>query len=278
MRAARGMRLIGAFMSLSALFACASTSSLTMSAALNVSFDEQPVNAVITSPRVTGSASGAIVSSTLTLNGGRATSHAGVPGSGQSMRLPTYARLSYTTPLAVVSIRNKAGTTDPLDPGSKRFIFRADFSLDDTSGNAPTNSDGDNLFQRGLSPHTQWRLSVDGHQARCSVKTAGSSARVQTPAITIPRKTTNSSWYRAVCLRDTDSAATLSLTVYRYDVAARAWKLVQSTRVRGAGGSLTMNRAIPISIGGKLNNSNTIQRGAPDQFNGLVDNVSLIIG
>ncbi|MFT4220204.1 MAG: hypothetical protein QM611_06770 [Microbacterium sp.] len=177
-----------------------------------------------------------------------------------------------------MSIINGSGTDDLLNPGSGRFSFRADFSLDDTSGNAPSNSDGDNIFQRGLSPNAQWKLSVDGHMAQCSVRAAGASAAVHTPAIAIPNKTANVSWYRAECLRDTDAAGTLSLTVSYYDTSAGSWISLASSQAAGAAGDLTMSRTIPVSIGGKLNNNNTIQQSAPDQFNGLIDNVKLIIG
>lgn len=271
------LALAGAFSSPAAVSA-ASTAATTAPAVLALNFDDQSLNTIITNPIVRGSAADLVTASTLTLNQGKATTQAGAPGSGRSMRLPAYTRLSSASPLAVVSIRNKAGSNDPLNPGRKRFTFMADFSLDDVSSNAPSNSDGDNIFQRGISPNTQWQLSVDGHRARCAVRTAGASAQIRTPAIEIPRKTTNRSWYRAVCLRDTDAAGTLTLTVSYYDTAARTWKYLQSTRVKGTAGDLSMSRTIPLSIGGKLNNNNTIQRSAPDQFNGLVDNVRLIIG
>lgn len=274
----RWMRASGAALSAVLLLAAVSASMPATREILVMDFDDQPLGSVVTSPRVSGSASGSVNSSMLTRNGGKAITQAGTSGNGRSIRLPAYTRLTGSTPLAVVSIRNKAGSSDPLSPGAKRFAFSADFSLDNTSSNTPSNTDGDNVFQRGLSPNAQWQLSVDGRKAQCSVRPAARRSPVRTPAITIPRNTANRTWYRAVCVRDSDAAGTLTLTVSFYDNAADAWKFFRSSRARGAAGNLSMERTIPVSVGGKLNNNNTIQRGAPDQFNGLIDNVRLVIG
>jgi hypothetical protein len=190
---------------------------------------------------------------------------------------PVYEPLSPSTRLAIVSITNPATITtsaaDPMNPGSGPFSFGADFLIQDNTGSDA--ADGDNVFQRGLNGGTQWKLSVDHHQAVCSVKGAGKAA-VKTPAISIPPKRPQVSWYRASCVRD--ASGNLTATVQQYDWWVSAWQPFATTSVGGAGVDLSMAPQTPVSIGGKLNVNNTITMSAPDQLNGAVDNVRLTIG
>jgi hypothetical protein len=71
--------------------------------------------------------------------------------SGRAIDLPPYQLLSSGPSLSVIGIRNNSSTgTDPMNPGTGDFTWKADFSLDDQLGSQST--DGDNIVQRGSTP------------------------------------------------------------------------------------------------------------------------------
>jgi hypothetical protein len=261
-----------------ALVGTAGPASAAAVTVLQAKFDGGTIGATITSPVLTGSAATSVSSTVVTQSPGLATFVQGATNasgghvSGTAMRLPAYQLLGPTTPLAVASIRNLG--TEAMNPGTGTFTWKADFSLDDNDGTVAT--DGDNIFQRGLSPNTQWKLSADHHKVLCSVRVVGGTGPVNTPMVTIPLQTSNVSWYRGTCKRT--AAGTLTLTVQQYDRAAAAWVAFGTPQsVTGAQGDLTMASTIPVSIGGKLTNGNNLA-SIPDQFNGSVDNVVLTFG
>lgn len=242
----------------------------------SLDFNSPPAGQTVTSLIVGGSYSRYLTARVLTANGGRAVSVLGNFGYGNAIDLPAYGPASASPPLAIVSLRNNTATVDPLNPGYANFTWRADFSIDDNLGTEPL--DGDNLVQRGLSPQKQWKLSVDAHRARCTVRTVAYGPVTETPPLVIPRQTTNVRWYRAVCNRSLTGV--LTLRVWGYWIDRRAW-VGLGTRVASgsASGSLGMDRTIPVSVGGKLTNAGFIQRyPSTDQFNGKVDNVVLTVG
>jgi hypothetical protein len=198
--------------------------------------------------------------------------------SGRAIDLPPYQVLSSGPSLSVIGIRNNLTTgTDPMNPGTGNFTWKADFSLDDQLGSQST--DGDNIVQRGLYSDTgyMWKMSADGHKFVCAVKPPGTVDEIKTPAITIPNKTSNRSWYRGYCNRS--AAGVLSATLNAYDKAQRAWVSVKTATMTGAGVDFTkMPKSTAVSIGGKLNTSWTGINTDPDQFNGVVDNVALTVG
>jgi hypothetical protein len=262
----------------SALIGSAGPASAAAVTVLQLKFDGGTIGNTITSPLITGSAAGSVSSTVKTQGTGLATvvqgatDAAGNHVSGTAMRLPAYQLLGPTTPLAIVSIRNLGA--EAMNPGTGTFTWKADFSLDDNDGTVAT--DGDNIFQRGLSPQTQWKLSADHHKVLCSVRPVGATGPINTPLVTIPLQTSNVSWYRGTCKRT--AAGVLTLTVQQYDRAAAAWVAFGTPQtVSGAQGDLTMTSTIPVTIGGKLTNSNNFA-STPDQFNGIVDNVVLTIG
>ncbi len=261
-----------------ALVGTAGPASAATVTVLQAKFDGLTIGSPISTLALTGTAATSVTSSVVTANGGQAlgaqgaTNASGGHVSGTAMRLPAYQLLGPTTPLAVVSIRNNGA--ESMNPGTSTFSWKADFSIDDNLGTQAT--DGDNLFQRGLSPNTQWKLSVDHHKVLCSVRPVGAGAPINTPLVTIPNQTTNVSWYRATCKRT--AAGVLTMTLQQYDRAAAAWVAFGTPQsVSGAQGDLTMASTIPVTIGGKLTNTGNLA-SMPDQFNGLVDNVVLTIG
>ncbi len=200
----------------------------------------------------------------------------GLP-SGRAIDLPPYQALTSGPSLSIISIGyNDTTGADQMNPGSGNFTWKADFSLDDALGSV--SDDGDNIFQRGLSSDTisLWKMSADGHNFRCSVKAAAVAA-VETPIIAVPLKTTNRSWYRGTCNRS--AAGVLTATLQAYDKAQSAWVSIDTKTKTGAGVDFSaMPKSTKLSIGGKLNTAGTGINQDPDQFNGVLDNVSLTVG
>lgn len=231
----------------------------------------------VTTLLVGGDYSKYLTARVVTANGGRAVSAANnIAAYRNVIDFPAYASRTSAPPLAIVSLRNNTSTVDPLNPGSGNFTWQADFSLDDNLGTDAV--DGDNLLQRGLSPHKQWKLSVDKHEAQCFVRTVANELSVVTPEIHIPNQTTNVKWYRAICNRS--STGVLSLKVYARSISAGTWVLYgTSTAADRVVGDLNMTWTTPVSVGGKLSSNTTIASSpSADQFNGRVDNVIITLG
>lgn len=242
----------------------------------SLNFNSPPAGQTVTSLSVGGNYSRYLTARIVTANGGRAVSAVGNTGYGNAIDFPAYEPMNQHPPFAIVSLRNNTSTVDPLNPGSGNFTWQADFSIDDNLGTEAI--DGDNLVQRGLSPEKQWKLSVDEHRAQCFVRTTANGTLAETPAVVIPKQTSNIRWYRAICNRSLTGV--LTLRVYAYWNNHHAWLAYRSsTAAVHASGSLAMDRTIPVSIGGKLNDAGAIQFSpSTDQFNGKVDNVILTVG
>lgn len=259
---------------LSGPLAPATASTRVVRASLN--FAAPSAGKTISTLAVGGSYSTALTASVVTANGGRAVSTVSNPGYNNAADLPSYVPLDSNPPLAIVRLRDKSSSVDPLGMGYGNFTWQADFSLDDSLGSDPV--DGENLVQRGLSPQKQWKLSIDRHKAQCFVRTAAYSTAAVTPEIAIPNQTSNVRWYRAICNRSLSGV--LTLKVYAYSNSAHGWVYYRgSTASQSASGSLTFTWSIPVSIGGKLTDTGAIAMSpSPDQFNGKIDNVILAIG
>jgi len=242
----------------------------------SLNFNAPAAGHTVTSLLVGGSYSAYLSATVVTANGGRAVSAVGNTGYGNAIDFPAYVPMSLHPPFAIVSLRNRTSTVDPLNPGYANFTWQSDFSIDDNLGTEAI--DGDNLVQRGLSPNKQWKLSVDEHRASCFIRTVASGPLSETPGIIIPKQTTNIRWYRAICNRS--ATGVLTLRVYAYWNSHHAWLFYRSaTASVSAAGSLGMTRTIPVSIGGKLSDAGGIQfTPSTDQFNGKVDNVVLTVG
>lgn len=192
---------------------------------------------------------------TVTHNGGSVASSSG--RSGNAVRFPAFR--SSNPPLAALAVTDRDGADD-LAPGTARFRFGADFTLDATSQGSKVDN-GNNLVQRGLWGHPmQYKLEVDGKRPVCRVKGASGAVQVRSSVTVTP-----DTWYRAVCERN-GSKVTLSVT--RLGNGA-SW----TSSATGATGSLRPSSAsVPLSVGGKLDASGRLMTGSADQFNGKVDN------
>ncbi|MDP9218980.1 MAG: hypothetical protein M3P23_00375 [Actinomycetota bacterium] len=237
----------------------------------SLSFNYPTAGQTVTSLVVGGAYASYVTAVVVTANAGRAVSVSN-PGYTNAIDFPAYVPLAQSPPIAIVKMRSKTSSVDPLNGGYGSFTWRADFSLDDYLGNQAV--DGDNLLQRGLSPQKQWKLSVDAHRVQCNVRINPSGPVVKTPLITIPFKTTNVRWYRAFCNRS--ATGVLSIRVYAYSNASHAWvSFASGTAPGSAAGSLNFNYLVPVTVGGKLKDTGAVAFPTPDQFNGQVDNVLL---
>jgi hypothetical protein len=183
---------------------------------------------------------------------GRTTRHA--------VRLPSLSN-KLAPPKAEIRV-TVAGRGAPLDPGTRDFVFGADFLLDRVSDGG-RRDDGDNLIQRGqFNSQAQYKIQLDHSVAYCRVKGSDGAVAVLTSHLTRNR------WYRVRCQRTADT------------VRLRVWKLkkqgphlVADVSQTGVIGDVTQPRTRALSIGGRLNNKNVVPRGHTDQFNGVVDQV-----
>jgi hypothetical protein len=265
--------VLGALGAATALAPAAQATTPQVRASLN--FATPAAGSTVTTLTVGGAYASSLTASVVTANSGRAVSVVSGTGYNNAIDFPAYAPLDSHPPLAIVAIKNTHYPTDPLDAGTGNFTWQADFSLDDNVGSDPV--DGDNLLQRGLSPDKQWKLSVDRHEAQCFARTVANAAAVVTPAIAIPKQTTNVRWYRAICNRS--ASGVLSLRVYAYSISAKGWVgFHSSTASSPVVGDLNISWSIPVTVGGKLTNAGGIAfTPSPDQFNGRVDNVILTL-
>jgi hypothetical protein len=192
---------------------------------------------------------------TVTHNGGSVATAGG--RSGDAVRLPAYR--ASNPPLAALAVTDRDGADD-LAPGTARFRFGADFTVDAASqGSAVDN--GNNLVQRGLyRDRMQYKLELDGMRPACRVKGTTGAVTVRSP-VTVAAGT----WYRAVCERN---GSEVTLTVTRL-ATGRAWT---SSASRSTGGLRPSSPSVPLSVGGKLDASGRLVVRSADQFNGKVDN------
>jgi hypothetical protein len=244
----------------------------------SLNFASPPAGKTVASLVVGGAYANYLSASVVTANGGHAVSVVSGTGYNNAIAFPAYVPLADHPPLAIVAIRNRSSAVDALDAGSGAFSWQADFYLANNLGSDRV--DGDNLVQRGLSTHKQWKLSVDRHQAQCFARTVDNGQSVITPAVNIPLITgpRDVHWYRAICSRS--SSGVLSLHVYAYSPTAKTWSTFRTTTAPNlVVGDLDMDWNIPVSVGGKLTDTGAIALSpSPDQFNGSVDNVSLKVG
>jgi hypothetical protein len=248
-----------------------SVAAVTTVTRAGLSFNYPSAGHTVTSLVVGGAYASYVTAVVVTANAGRAVSVSN-PGYANAIDFPAYLPLAESPPIAIVKMRSKTSSVDPLNGGYGSFTWRADFSLDDYLGTQAI--DGDNLLQRGLSPAKQWKLSVDSHRVQCTVRINPSGAVVETPQIRIPFRTTNVRWYRAFCNRS--ATGVLSIRVYAYSNASHAWiGFASATAPGSAAGSLNFNYLVPVTVGGKLKDTGAVAFPTPDQFNGQVDNVLL---
>lgn len=200
-----------------------------------------------------GSAAASVAVSVVSAGGGRITTVAGRAGQGNALAFPEGSGN------AILALTPASGSA--LAPGTANFSFGADVRP------AGRWSDGDNVVQRGLADDRgQYKLQIDAGRAWCVVK--GSSGTV---SVMSSLQLTKGVWYRLDCARDTSG---VTLRVTRIDTGATT-----TTRKAGATGDVrtSLTRA-PLSVGGKLTKEGKLATWQPDQFHGLIDNVTLQIG
>lgn len=180
-------------------------------------------------------------------------------GRGAAVRFPRFD--SGGTDLAVLTLRDREGADD-LSPGRHSFVFGADFTLDRGETDAGRDN-GNNLVQRGLwNDRMQYKIQIDDRRPSCRIK--GDDGGLQ---VALNMTVAGNTWYRVRCVRNQKG---LVLRVVRLS-DRRTWKRVR----RGDVGAMVADPRVPMSVGGKVDAGGRIVTGAPDQFNGRVDNVIL---
>lgn len=234
---------------------------------LELRFDD-PLADAAALQRITSAGAGSYEIAVVTAGGGGLVTQPGREGGlDRAVRFPAFAP-EIGGPRALIRVA-AAGASDDLDPGTSDFAFGADVRLDATSQSAGSADDGNNVVQRGLyADSTQYKLEIDGGLVTCRVK--GSTGDVQ---VTSTSPLAPGHWYRLRCSRTAD----------RVTVTVNGWTSHGMTTVRssedGRTGDLTpASRNLPLSIGGKLSADHASIEQQSDQFNGLIDNVILVIG
>jgi hypothetical protein len=202
----------------------------------------------------TGTAS--LVVAATTAQGGTMRPVAGSAGAGTGVRLPAYH--TSRPPLAVFTVTDRTGA-DVLSPGTGAFSFGADFTLDARSQGSATDN-GNNLIQRGLyTASAQYKLQVDQGRPLCRVKGRSGAVIVQST-----RTVQAGAWHQVRCSR---VGSTVTLTLVRLgDGTTWSWSAT------GATGDVRVGSAVPLSVGGKVDDQGRIVVASADQFNGVVDN------
>ncbi len=203
---------------------------------------------------------GSVRTEITTSAGGRITRGTG-PAGEAALRFPAYVAQGQT-PAAVLIVRPQ-GTPDPLSPGTRPFELGADVNLDpDSSGSATDN--GDNVLQRGLfSDPAQYKLQLDHGVASCRIAGASGEALVSGPA-PIDR----GRWYRLSCRRSGDQ-----VTLTQRPLAGGGDEQVAT--VTAPTGRVEFPSGVPLTAGGKVSAAGDVTVSETDQFNGLMDGISL---
>jgi len=204
-----------------------------------------------------------------TAGDGRIRSIAGRTSStDRALRFPTFDPWA-PAPQAAMLVTN-AGLVDAFDPGTTRFEFGADVTLDALSEDLASTSvdNGNNVLQRGVwADAVQWKLEVDKRRPTCRVKGRSGELNV-TAGISLQADR----WYRVRCIRDGSKVSTV-VTWW----SSSGTTTSQTWSKTGLTGDLRpTSSATPIAIGARVANGR-IDTG-PDQHNGKVDNVVVAIG
>lgn len=184
-----------------------------------------------------------------------------VPGveGGSAVRFPA---VDASSKRRVVVTAVPAGDPTALDPGPQDFSFGASILLDSVSEGGLDN--GNNVLQRGLfSDRSQFKIQVDGGVVSCRV--AGDAGQL---IVAAERPVEPGEWYRVTCTR---IGQELTLDVEGADDAPAR------VTVTGPTGMVIPSPGAPVVVGGKARPDGTPLEGDSDPFNGLVDDVMLII-
>ena len=216
----------------------------------------------------TGTAGSGVAATAQYANGGVLKVIAGRGTGNLAVVTPAHISTATATPKSAVIRVSNTGPTDRLDPGTGDFSFGADFFLNPVSTTAGSKDNGDNLIQRGLSGSaTQYKIQIDGGKPSCVLRQQATQLSAEATQV-IER----GMWYRAVCQRTTSGGqATVRLTVTRLSDGTA----VPTQADTGAALDLSIDTAVPLSVGGKLTNTGAVVLSSTDQFNGRIDNAFL---
>ncbi len=199
----------------------------------------------------------------VTSGGGSLQRVVGPDGERSAVRTPAFSALS-NGKRAILAIESK----DPaaLSPEDGDFVMRADVAVDKNSSERSSTDNGDNVLQRGHFATAQYKIQVDHHVPSCRVAGSEGAVLVQAPEEIAPGE-----WYRISCRRE---GSTLALVVKK-STGNDTWQWVSRTTASGPIGSVDFDAGVPLSVGGKLNDSASIVAKASDQFNGAFANIML---
>ena len=191
-------------------------------------------------------------------NGGRLDPQPGPDG--QAVRFPAFDASPNPPRAVLVYWSDGAG----MDPGEHDFRLGADFMLDAVTQGE--NDDGNNLVQRGLSSdRLQYKLQADNGFASCRLEGDQGSVTVTSGVRIEPQV-----WYSLTCSRAGDEVTLVlqSVTGEELDTVRRGARI----------GSLTFDRSVPLTMGGKLTPDGVVVQSESDQLNGALDNVFVHVG
>lgn len=187
------------------------------------------------------------------------------PSGGQVARFPALHR-GKEPPLAAVVVSAFDEEPDVLYPGARSFRFGAKFALDARSDG--TNVDnGDNLMQFGyFNDPAQYKLQVDKGRPSCRIKGDAGVAfvKAETPVDRLV-------WYSVTCAKDGDRV-TLVVDSLDGDHHEEVSTQADVGAVEGRETDTSW-----VTIGGKADSRGRMVTSDSDQFNGLVDDVFLLI-
>lgn len=152
-----------------------------------------------------------------------------------------------------------------LVPGGNDFALGADIKLTEEP-HRTARDDGDNILQRGLfGSGGQYKLQLDDGRPSCRVLGDVGEALVK-----LPKRLKPDRWYRLRCER---TAQRVTIFAARLPVDDdTTWDSATTWAITGE-----VNTVAPISIGAKVNIREELVQPAPDQFNGILDNVRVKI-
>ncbi len=180
---------------------------------------------------------------------------------GSAARFPSGAEAEQGA-LAALSVTDEERR---LVPGGDDFMLGADVKLTEEPHRTPRD-DGDNILQRGLfGSGGQYKLQLDDGRPSCRVQGDAGEALVK-----LPKRLKPDRWYRIRCER---TAQRVTIFAARLPVDEdTTWDSATTWAITGE-----VNTVAPISIGAKVNIREELVQPAPDQFNGILDNVTVKI-
>lgn len=173
------------------------------------------------------------------------------------------------------------GATEALSPGTRKFVFGADFRLNAGTTTGVPADNGNNVVQRGLAQGDQYKIQVDViagvPNVTCVVRDEG-RVTAEPPPVPVQALT----WVRARCSRVVTGGGqhvTLSVTYPGGEFANPPASMVTFTPVANLDyATASPATPIPLTMGAKVNNeATTVLTTDSDQFNGQLDNLYLKI-